>query len=370
MRRDCFAPLQITKQTISCAAMNVLGIETSCDETAAAVVDITDGRLSVRSNVIHSQVSQHALYGGVVPEVASREHIARIGGLIAEACAQAGGPGVIDGVSVTRGPGLVGALLVGLQAAKGFALARDIPFVAVNHLEGHLAAGLLADAPPSYPHVALIVSGGHTHLYDVRGFGRYALLGHTRDDAAGEAFDKVAKSLGLGYPGGIAIERTGQTGNPKAVKLPRAMAGRDNFDFSFSGLKTAAGEVIRRQGGRLIGQDLADFCASVQEAIVDVLSQKAVNAALRVGLPGIVLAGGVAANTRLRAVFAERCAKAGLWLFAPPKPLCTDNAAMVAAAGAMRLAGGERTGWDISVVSRWPLDRLRAPLPGMLAHAI
>lgn len=365
-----FVPLRIWDQTISSGPMKVLGIETSCDETAAAVVEISDGRLRVLSNVIHSQVPQHALYGGVVPEVASREHIARIGGLIAEACKQAGGPQAIDGVSVTRGPGLVGALLVGLQAAKGFALARDVPFVAVNHLEGHLSAGLLADTPPSYPHLALIVSGGHTHLYDVRGFGQYALLGHTRDDAAGEAFDKVAKSLGLGYPGGIAIERMGRTGNPKAVALPRAMSGRGNYHFSFSGLKTAAGEVIRRLGGTLEGPALADFCASVQEAIADVLSKKAVAAALSVGAPGIALAGGVAANTRLRELMTQRCHKAGLWLFAPPKPLCTDNAAMIAAAGAMRLAGGERTGWDTSVVSRWPLDTLRAPRPGIVTHVV
>lgn len=368
-KRD-FAPLRIWEQAFSCVGMKVLGIETSCDETAAAVVEIKDGRVQVLSNVIHSQVRQHAIYGGVVPEVASREHIARIAGLIAEACSQAGGPKAIDGVAVTRGPGLVGALLVGLQAAKGFALARGVPFVAVNHLEGHLCAGLLADKPPSYPHLALIVSGGHTHLYDVRGFGAYRLLGHTRDDAAGEAFDKIAKTLGLGYPGGIAIERVGRTGNPRAVALPRAMAGRGNYHCSFSGLKTAASEVIRRRGGVLEGQDLADFCASVQEAIADVLSKKAIAAAGSVGAPGIALAGGVAANTRLRELFAQRCKKAGLWLFAPPKPLCTDNAAMIAAAGAMRLAGGQRSGWDTSVVSRWPLDTLGVPTPGVLAYAV
>lgn len=344
--------------------MRVLGIESSCDETAAAVVH--DGP-TLMANVVHTQVAVHAPFGGVVPEVASREHLVHLVGVIERAVAQAGGLGAIDAIAVTQGPGLLGALLVGLQMAKGLALARNIPWVGVNHLEGHLAAAQLCEARPGYPHVALVVSGGHTHLYHVRGPQDYSLLGGTRDDAAGEAFDKVAKILGLGYPGGPALERAAAGGDPAAVPLPRAWLGpkKDSvklpmsLQFSFSGLKTAAQDHlaarIRPMSRDTDGQAFADFCASLQEAIVDVLTTKAVAAARQVGASAIVLAGGVAANGRLRALMQERAAAAGIACFAPPKALCTDNAAMIAAAGWARLMAGERHAFAASARPRWPL---------------
>lgn len=336
--------------------MRVMGIETSCDETAAGVVDVlADGRLQLVANVVHSQVGTHAAYGGVVPEVASREHVTRLVDVVERAGAEAGGLERIEGIAVTRGPGLLGCLLVGLQTAKGLALARNLPWVGVHHLEGHLSAALLDAAPPSYPHVALVVSGGHTNLYQVRDFGDYTVLGRTRDDAAGEAFDKVAKILGLGYPGGIRIERAAEGGRCDGVPLPRGIPAKKSYEFSFSGLKTAAAQHVQHAGGRLTGAALRDFCASVQEAIADILSKKAVLAARRLGVPGVVLAGGVAANTRLRELLTQRCADKGLWAYLPPKPLCTDNGAMIAAAGAMRLARGEASDWETSARSRWPL---------------
>jgi N6-L-threonylcarbamoyladenine synthase len=342
--------------------MRVLGIESSCDETAAAVVD--DGP-TLLANVVHTQVDVHAPFGGVVPEVASREHMVHLVKVIEQCVAQTGGLKTVDAIAVTQGPGLLGALLVGLQMAKGLALALDVPWVGVNHLEGHLAAAdLCAERPPG-PHVALVVSGGHTHLYHVQTPRDFRLLGATRDDAAGEAFDKVAKVLGLGYPGGPALERAAQGGDPKAVALPRAWLGPSpargpdacSLSFSFSGLKTAAQDYLHAQPSALTGAALADFCASLQEAIVDVLTAKAVAAALQTGAPGIVLAGGVAANNRLRTVLDARARAHGLYSFAPPKVLCTDNAAMIAAAGWARLQAGEKSAWGASAKARWPLGQ-------------
>ncbi|MEE8410504.1 MAG: tRNA (adenosine(37)-N6)-threonylcarbamoyltransferase complex transferase subunit TsaD [Myxococcota bacterium] len=332
--------------------MRVLGIESSCDDSAAAVVE--DGPRIV-SNVIDSQDENHDPFGGVVPEIASREHVTRIVGVVRRALDEAGGLDTIDGIAVTRGPGLVGSLLVGVQFAKGLAIARGLPWVGINHLEGHLSAALLADEPPTYPHVALVVSGGHSHLYWVEAFGRYRVLGGTRDDAAGEAFDKIGKLMGLGYPGGARLEKAAEGGDPKSIPMPRGLPSTKSFDFSFSGLKTAAAQYLRRHDRALEGRGRADFAASVQEAIVDILSKKAVASARKLRAPGVVLAGGVAANTRLRELMAQRCAANDLWSFVPPRVLCTDNAAMIAAVGWLRLRAGERTPWTTSVRSRWPL---------------
>jgi len=339
--------------------MKVLGIETSCDETAAAVVaNGDDGTPAIVSNIVYSQVQAHAPFGGVVPELASREHVNRIVGVVDQAVEEAGGFDELDGIAVTSGPGLVGCLLVGVQMAKGLAIARNLPWLGINHLEGHLCAALLAEKPPEYPYLALVVSGGHTHLYHVREFGSYELVGRTRDDAAGEAFDKVAKVLGLGYPGGIHVDRLAQSGDPTSFALPRGIPDKKIFDFSFSGLKTKSIQTIRTSSEPMEGQRLSDFCASLQEAIADVLTKKAVLAAKKIGVNGIVLAGGVAANSRLRALIEERTAANGMWSFCPPRALCTDNGAMIAAAGWSRFKTGQETKWDTKVRSRWPLDEV------------
>ncbi len=328
--------------------MRVLGLETSCDETAAAVV--VDGRRPL-SDVIASQIDVHRRWGGVVPELASRNHLVQLLPVVDEALSRAGVTlDQIDGIAVTAGPGLAGALLVGVQAAKALAWSAQKPLVAVHHLAGHLHAIRLAPDPPEFPFLGLVVSGGHTSLYAVTladGLPRYELLGCTLDDAAGEAFDKVAKLLGLPYPGGIQIDRLAKGGDPAAWRFPRALAHEGNLDFSFSGLKTALRLHLERHG-RPEGQALNDLCASFQEAIVDVLAQKALAAARREGIARIVLCGGVAANSRLRAVLTERAGAAGMAVFLPAPKLCTDNGAMIAAAGTFLLERGERAGLDLN----------------------
>jgi N6-L-threonylcarbamoyladenine synthase len=332
----------------------VLGIETSCDETAAAIVE--DGR-RVLSDVVASQILVHAPYGGVVPEVASRQHVATIVPVIQRTVADAGiALGDLDAIAVTCGPGLVGALLVGVETAKALAFALGKPLVGVNHLAGHLAAVFLGEeAPPPFPHLALLVSGGHTALIRVDEPGKTSLLGATRDDAAGEAFDKVGKLLGLGYPGGVAIDRLAATGDPRAVELPRALPARDELDFSFSGLKTAVATRLAKTGVPE-GAALADFCASFQSAVVDVLVRKSRRALVREGLDALVVCGGVAANRGLRAALAEAARADGFGLFIPPPKRCTDNAAMIAAEGSALFVRGKRSGLDLAVDPGLPLS--------------
>jgi len=308
----------------------ILGIETSCDETAAAVV--VGGR-EVRSSVVSSQVDLHADFGGVVPEIASRSHVELIMPVVADALVEAGTEGRdVAAVAATHGPGLVGALLVGVSAAKALSLVWDVPFVGVNHLEAHLYAALLEEPDLELPLVFLLVSGGHTMLVVMEGHGRYRILGSTVDDAAGEAFDKVARHLGLGYPGGPVIDRLAQTGDPTAMAFPRAMPG-DNLDFSFSGLKTAVVNHVRKHPD----VSAEDVAASFQEAVVDVLVAKARRAADAVGAKGMALGGGVAANSQLREAFASAAAEDGRAGFVPSRAMCTDNAAMVASCAWWRL---------------------------------
>jgi len=338
--------------------MRVLGLETSCDETAAAVVEASDGlRGRVLADVVHTQQDVHEKWGGVVPELASRDHLQRVLPVIDEALGKAGCElGDLDGISVTRGPGLVGALLVGVQVGKSLALASRLPLVGVNHIEGHLLAVLLSEQAPSPPWLALVVSGGHTSLYVVRSLGEYEPLGHTLDDAAGEAFDKVAKLLGLPYPGGAHVDRLARTGNPQAIDFPRGLSRRSRaaFDFSFSGLKTAVLMHVREHGVPR-GQALADLCASFQEAVCDALTQRAVRAARQARLPAMVICGGVAANSRLRELARERCGAEDIALYLPEPRLCTDNGAMIAMAGAHRLLRGERADPAMSADPGWRL---------------
>ena len=330
----------------------VLGIESSCDETAAAVVD--DG-FRIHSNVISSQVDIHHEYGGVVPELASRHHVLNIVPVVHAALDSAGvSLRELQGVAVTAGPGLVGALLVGLQFAKSLAYVTGIPLLAVDHLMAHLEAPFLDrdDDGPSFPHVCLLASGGHTVIGVRRSQFELEVLGATRDDAAGEAYDKVAKMLGLGYPGGRIIDEKARQGDPAAIRFPRALRGHKGWDFSFSGLKTAVKQHLTRQPP-VDAQGLGDLCASFQEAVVDVLVERVRQAADHTGLRQVVVAGGVAANTRLRAAMEREAERAGWRLFVAPQILCTDNAAMVAVVGQRLLAAGRIADLAQNAVSSW-----------------
>lgn len=326
--------------------MKVLGIETSCDETAAAVVDAT----GVRSDVVHTQ-EVHARFGGVVPELASRAHVEKLGSVVRAALAEAGIQRP-DAVAATAGPGLIGAVLVGLSFAQGLAAAWDVPFVGVNHLEGHLLSPLLEDPAPALPFLGLVVSGGHTTLYLVRGLGEVEVLAETVDDAAGEAFDKTARVLGLGYPGGPVVDRLAASGDPSAVSLPRPDPG--GLDWSFSGLKTA----VRNHAQRKARASDADICASFQCAAVDVLLDRVVRAAEQTGVRRLALAGGVAANSALR----ERAhALPGIDVFLPPRHRCTDNGAMIAHAGRLRLLAGQRDTLGLRARPTWDVSQVGGP---------
>lgn len=339
----------------------VLGVESSCDEMAAAVVEVVPGAPArILASVVHGQVPVHAPYGGVVPELASRDHLGAISRVVAEALGQSGlEPGELSGIAVTAGPGLMGSLLVGLSFAKALAYRAGVPWVAVHHLAGHLAAAELSDADLVPPYLGLVVSGGHTALYRIES-DTPRLLGETRDDAVGEAFDKVAKLLGLPFPGGPALSQCAEAGNEKAVAFPRPLADKPGYDFSYSGLKTAVLlEVERRQaaaGGALGERDRADVAASFQAAATDVLVSRTRRAAREEGLRRVAVVGGVAANARLRRELANVARADGLALTLPPPELCTDNAVMIAAAGARLLAKGEEHGLELSAFSRLPLE--------------
>jgi N6-L-threonylcarbamoyladenine synthase len=333
----------------------ILGIDTSCDDTSVAVVD---EEMTILSNVVASQVEVHHRYGGVVPELACRKHIEAIGPVYQSALDEAGVTlADIDGIAVTRGPGLIGALLVGLSFAKSLAYASSKPLLPVNHLEGHICSAFLEAPDLSSPFVCLVVSGGHTELYYGEVPGVYRLLGQTRDDAAGEAFDKVSKLLGTGYPGGPVIDRLAHEGDPKAVRFPRAYLGKESLDFSFSGIKTAVLHYVRNQGVDKVG----DIAASFQQAVVDVLVDKTLAAARRCQASRVVVTGGVAANSQLRCAMQAACGAAGMQLVIPHPRLCTDNGAMIAAAGLWhyRHGTGGLTGEALLDLDASSNDRLR-----------
>lgn len=338
--------------------MRVLGIESSCDETATAVICSDRGLLS---HQVHSQVALHAQWGGVVPELASRDHVRRVLPMVRGALADARLDAAdVDGVAYTAGPGLIGALLVGAGVARSLAFAWGVPAVGVHHLEGHLLAPLLEPEAPGFPFLALLVSGGHTLLVEVRGLGDYRILGESLDDAAGEAFDKTAKMMGLGYPGGPALARLAATGRAGRYDLPRPMLDRPGFDFSFSGLKTAAVLALRGVGDDPAAR--ADLAAEFEAAVVATLTAKSLRALEHTGLDKLVVAGGVGANQRLRTDLRAAAASRGARVYYPRPEFCTDNAAMIALAGRMRLERGEREGLAIRARARWPLDELRPPI--------
>ena len=344
----------------------VLGIESSCDETGVALVQArTDGVPRLRAHALHSQIEMHQAYGGVVPELASRDHIRRVLPLTDEVLKAAGATlDQVDVVAFTRGPGLAGALLVGAGVACALGAALDRPVLGVHHLEGHLLSPFLSADPPEFPFVALLVSGGHTQLMRVDGVGQYALLGETIDDAAGEAFDKSAKLLGLGYPGGPALSRLAEQGDGAAFKLPRPLLHSGDLDFSFAGLKTAVLTQAKKLGDGLPARR-ADLAASTEAAIVDVLLKKSLAALRQTGLKRLVVAGGVGANRPLRAQLSQACQRMGVRVHYPELHLCTDNGAMIAMAAAMRLqAGVDQAGrtYAFDVKPRWPLAQDLAPV--------
>jgi len=345
--------------------MIVLGIETTCDETAAAVVQrFEDGRGKILSNVVFSQVREHAAFGGVVPEIAARAHVEALDGIIARAMAQAScNYDALDGIAAAGGPGLIGGVIVGLTTAKAIALVKNKPLIAVNHLEAHALTARLTDNTP-FPYCLFLASGGHTQIVAVRGVGDYVRLGTTQDDAIGEAFDKTAKLLGLGYPGGPEVEREAMRGSPTRFALPRPMHGRKEPDFSLSGLKTAL-RLEAEKIAPLSDQDVADLCAGFQQAIVDVVFDR-LRAGLRLfrtrfGAPSaLVAAGGVAANQAIRRALNRLAFEVGTTLVAPPLDLCTDNGVMIAWAGCERLALGLTDSLDVAPRARWPLDEIAA----------
>jgi N6-L-threonylcarbamoyladenine synthase len=342
--------------------MRVLGIETSCDETAAAVYD---GAAGLLAHEVYSQVDLHAAYGGVVPELASRDHLRKLLPLLKKVLSEAAPGGRVDGIAYTSGPGLVGALLVGGAVARSLAYTWRVPCIGVHHMEGHLLAPLLEQDPPRFPFVALLVSGGHTMLALVHGVGRYEMLGASVDDAAGEAFDKTAKLLGLGYPGGPQLAQLAERGRPGVFQFPRPMTDRPGLDFSFSGLKTAV--VVALRGRSLDEQTRADAALAFEEAVVDTLSIKAWRAVEATGAGSLVVAGGVGANRRLRSRLRAMGERKGVRVVYPRPEFCTDNAAMIALLGHLRIGAGERHDMSIRARARWPMTDLAPPGPVTLA---